>query len=676
MLTVTVIGQYARMTATRPYGAWPSPITAADVARAGIRLSFPFLVGTTSGEEVWWSEGRPAEGGRETIVRRTPDGTVSELLPAPWNVRTRVHEYGGLSYLPVPTGDGTALVFADYSDQRLHLLAPNATDPVPITPEPAEVAGVRYADLVLGPGGDAVWCVRESHQDGVISRHIVTVPLDGSQQVREVVSGSDFLAWPRPSADGSTLAWVAWNHPQMPWDGGEVRVGEIDADGTVTHWRSVLGGPGESVFQPEWAGPDELYAVSDRTGWWNLYRVPLSAGQAAQGAGEPTPLCPRDEEFAVPLWQLGCRSYAVLGDGRIAVLHGTDRTALGLLDPAAGTLTDLDLPYTAWGASVQAVGTTVVGVAASAVGPVSVVSIDVTTGAAEVVRVGQAELPDAAYLPQPRSEVLPGPGGRDVHVHIYPPTNPDVTAPEGELPPYVVFVHGGPTAQSNAILDLRKVFFTSRGIGVLDVNYGGSTGYGRQYRERLREQWGIVDLEDSVAAVQELVRRGDADGDRLAIQGGSAGGWTTLAALTRTDVFAAGTSYFGVAELITFAQQTHDFESRYLDGLVGPLPEAHDRYVELAPLSHVDDVSCPVLLLQGTEDRVVPPPQSEMFRDALARKGIPHAYLLFEGEQHGFRRAETQIACLHAELSFYGQVFGFDPPGVPRLELSRGEDGS
>jgi dipeptidyl aminopeptidase/acylaminoacyl peptidase len=363
----------------------------------------------------------------------------------------------------------------------------------------------------------------------------------------------------------------------------------------------------------------------------------------------------------------------VLADGRIAVIHGTGAYSLGLLDPSSGQLTDVDVPFTVWVPSLAVVGEQdIAAVAGSATEPLTVVRIDLATGEVQRLRPSLDRVPDPAYLPEPRSEALPGPDGRVVHAHVFPPRNPDVQPPSGELPPYVVFVHGGPTAQSFPILTLDIAYFTSRGIGVVSVDYGGSTGYGRAYRELLEGRWGIVDVEDCVAAAQALVEAGEADGARVAIRGGSAGGWTTLAALTTTDYFSAGVSYFGVAELLKFAEDTHDFESRYLDSLIGPLPEAHDLYVERAPLSHVDEVSCPVLLLQGSEDQVVPPSQSLMFRDALARKGIPHAYLEFEGEQHGFRKAASIIASHEAELSFYGQVFGFEPPGVPRLELSTG----
>jgi dipeptidyl aminopeptidase/acylaminoacyl peptidase len=643
---------------TIPYGAWPSPITAVDRARGTLALTFPGLVGG----EVWWAEGRPDEAGRTTVVRAGADGVPVDLLPVPWNARTRVHEYGGRSWLAVPAEGGYALVFAQFDDQRLYRLDPGAAEPVPITPAPEQPAGERYADFTLTPDAAEVWCVRETYDAaGAVSRALVAVPVAGGEP-RVLLRDGHFLAHPRISPDGRRLAWLTWDHPRMPWDGTELRVADIGADGGVGEPRTVLGGPAESVLQPEWAGPEELYAAGDASGWWNLYAVPA-------GGGAPRPLCPREEEFAAPLWQLGLTWYAVLADGRLAVRHGTDTYAVGLLDPATGVLTDLDLPYTAW-SGLTGDGHTLAAVVASPTSAMELVRIDPGTGAATVVRRAVERVPDRAYLPVPRSEVIRGKEGRDVHVHVYPPTHPTARAPEGDLPPYLVLVHGGPTSQSMAVLNTAVAYYTSRGIGVLDVNYGGSAGYGREYRERLRGQWGIVDVQDAVAAALALADAGEADRDRLAIEGGSAGGWTTLAALVGTDVFACGTSYFGVAELERFATDTHDFESRYLDGLVGPLPESRDVYVQRAPLSHVDELSCPVLLLQGADDKVVLPSQSEMFVAALAAKGIPHAYLLFEGEGHGFRKAESMIVAAEAELSFYGQVLGFDPPGVPKLSLA------
>lgn len=651
------------MTASEPipYGAWPSPISAADLATGTLSLYFPQVVG----DEVWWSEGRPEQAGRVAVMRARPGGgEPEELLPGPWNARTRVHEYGGRAWLATPDG---ALVFANFADQRLYRVEPGG-EPTPITPEPAVPAGERYADFTLSPDGSEIVCVRESHAaDGTLSRAFVAIPLSGDAvaEPRVVLRDGHFLACPRFSPDGRRLSWLTWEHPRMPWDGTELRVADISADGRPGTPRTLLGGETESVIQPEWADDGTLYAISDRTGWWNLYAVPAAGGR-------PRALHERDEEFGGPLWQLGATWYAVLPDGRLVVRHGTDAYRLALLDPKTGELTDLDLPYTVWSCIVSDGGALVAALVASPTQPDAVLAVDTATGTGTVLRSATADVPDPAYLPTPRSLALPGKNGREVHVHVYPPTHPTARAPQGELPPYVVHVHGGPTAQSPAEFNLQIAYFTSRGIGVLDVNYGGSTGYGRPYRELLNGQWGVVDVEDAVSAALALADAGEADRDRLAINGASAGGWTTLAALVRTDVFACGASYFGVAELERFAADTHDFESRYLDGLIGTLPQDRELYVERAPLSHVDDLSCPVLLLQGAEDKVVPPSQAEMFRDGLARKGIPHAYLLFEGEGHGFRRAETIIAATEAELSFYGQVLGFDPPGVPTLPLAKG----
>jgi dipeptidyl aminopeptidase/acylaminoacyl peptidase len=649
------------MSVVLPHGSWPSPISAADVARGGLRLGFLTVVrAADDAVDVWWTEGRPAEGGRQVVV----SAARGDLLPVPWNARTRVHEYGGMAWLAL---SASALVFAEWSDQRLYRLAVGG-EPTPLTPLSDVDAGWRYAELVHVVASDEVWCVREEHTpDGEVRRAIVAVPLDGAaaddaSRVRVVVSGSRFFAFPRLSPDGSRLAWIAWDHPNMPWDSTELRVGAL-VDGVVSQWRPVLGGPDESVLQPEWATSESLYVISDRSGWWNLYSVGVDGADLRA-------LHPADQEFAGPLWQLGYRFYAVLDDGRLVVRHGFGEQGLGILDPASGAVEPLRTPFSDWLPVLAAADQTVAGVAASPSLPMSVVRVDVRSGECVTLRRAAESIPDEMYLPQPRSVTLPGPRGRDVHAHVYPPRNPEAVAPQGELPPYIVFVHGGPTSDSPATFDLEYAFFTSRGVGIVDVDYGGSTGYGREYRERLRGQWGVVDVEDCVAAALALADRGEADRARLAIRGGSAGGWTTLAALTRTDAFAAGTSYFGVAELLKFAADTHDFESRYLDGLVGPLPEAHDLYVERAPLNHVDELSCPVLLLQGLEDKVVPPSHAEMFRDALAAKGIRHAYIAFPGEQHGFRRAENVIAALEAELSFYGQVFGFTPPDIPVLPLS------
>ena len=662
-----------------PYGTWPSPITAADVAGRKRLISYPRGIG----QDVWWQERLPAEGGRVTIVHLGAGSRRRSLLPGPWNARTRVHEYGGLSYLPVPAPGGrTAIMFANYADQRLYLLEPagpdgrDGGDPRPLTPEPEgspERPSLRYADFTLSPDRAEVWCVQERHYDSKVTRAIVGVPLDGSAAadpgaVRELVTGSDFYAFPTPSPDGKRLAWICWNHPRMPWDGTELRVAPIE-DGVPGRGRLVKGGMQESVLAPLWRDAASLYVVTDWPGWWNLYQVGL-VGQPPQA------LYPAEEEFAGPLWQLGERPYAMLGDGRLAVLHGRDGMRLGLLDPETGELADLDIGYEVFAPGLSADGTSILGIAGGPATPLSVIRVDAAAGTVEVL--GQEPgAADARYLPVPRQAVLEGQFGRTVHALVYPPANPDVTAPAGELPPYLVRVHGGPTSQAVPLLDIEKAYFTSRGIGIVDVNYGGSTGYGRRYRERLRRQWGVVDVEDAIAAARALADAGEADGARLAIRGGSAGGWTALAAVTTQagprSVFSAATSYYGVADLRELAAQTHDFESRYLDGLVGPLPGYEAIYVERSPLGHVTAATCPILLLQGLDDPVVPPAQSEAIAAELTAHGIRHAYLAFEGESHGFRRADTIIRCLEAELSFYAQIMGFSPPGIPVLPIVTGQ---
>ena len=694
-----------------PYGAWPSPITAGQVAGGRIRVAYPTVIGDVT----WWQEDNPEEGGRTTVVRRGPDGTITALLPAPWTARTRVHEYGGLSYLPVQSPVATAalaaagqssdpaeipVVFANLDDQRLYLagsdVAAGKAEPLPLTPDPkkaggaylpegaagpgkratgsatpVEARGLRYADFALSPDKREVWCVRERHHRGKVTRAIVAVPLDGSAAtdstaVRVLVAGYDFFAFPTPSPDGQWLAWICWNHPHMPWDGTELRVAPME-DGTPGKARLIKGSNRESVLAPVWRDNASLYVATDWTGWWNIYQIGLS--------GEPPQaLYPADEEFADPLWELGARPFALLGDGRLAVRHGRGGARLGLLDPETSELTDLNLPFSEFLTGVSADGTAIAAVAGAPLLANSVTRIDAATGDCAVLRAEIAELPDPHYLPVPRQVELEGPYGRVVHALVYPPANPDVTGPQGELPPYIVWVHGGPTGHVTARLSLEKAYFTSRGIGIIDVNYGGSTGYGRLYRNRLNREWGVVDVADAKEAARSLARQGLADEARLGIRGGSAGGWTALAAVTTgavTDpVFSAAVSYFGVSDLRGFTEHTHDFESRYLDGLIGPLPGFDTVYAERAPVGHVNANTCPVLLLQGLDDPVVPPQQSESIAADLTAHGIRHAYIAFEGESHGFRRADSMITSLEAELSFYGQIMGFTPGDVPELKLT------
>lgn len=668
--------------ATLPYGTWPSPISAADVASGTRSLEFPAVVtspGVPDQREVWWLEGRPLDGGRFALTRRTPDGESSDVLGPEWNVRSRIIEYGAHPWTRVGTSDPVtpagATVFCFWDDQRLYLLADGEPQPRPLTTEPSGDTMRMYGEPRPGPPG-TVLVIRETHAAGVVTRDLVLIPIDGSAAVDDaaVVVVNDqhhFYSHPRLSPDGQRVSYVAWDHPQMPWDGTVAAVVDL-GDRLPAGERVVAGLTTESVMQPEWADDDHLYVVSDRSGWWNLYRLALVDAAPDDTAPDEgaQPLAPRSEEFFSPLWLLGLTTYAVLSDGRLAVTHGRGQERLSILDPSDGSLTPSGFEHT-WDPYVAAHGTTITSVVRSDTIPWSVVAVDASGPelTLDVVRPSTDTLPEAAFLPRTEPHTFSGVGGREIHAFVYPPRNPDAVAPAGERPPFLVYVHGGPTSHSVPGLNVEKAFFTSRGIGVIDVNYGGSSGFGREYRNRLRTQWGVVDVEDSVAAAQALATAGLADGARLGIRGGSAGGWTTLAALVQPDAFAAGAAYFPVTDLLPFAEDTHDFESRYLDGLIGPLPETRDRYVDRSPLTHLDQLRTPLLLLQGDDDKVVPPSQPQAVADALTGSGIPHAYLVFAGEQHGFRKAESTIVALESELSFYGQVFGFRPPGVPTLAL-------
>ncbi|SKA82740.1 Dipeptidyl aminopeptidase/acylaminoacyl peptidase [Agreia bicolorata] len=651
-----------------PYGTWTSPISAESLASSG----HPVGGGAYAGDEVWWQELRPTEGGRLSIRRAGADGEPVDVLPAPWNARTRVHEYGGGAWTVAGLADGPpVLVFANFDDQRVYRLDVDTVDAVPSPLTPGGLA-VRFAELQQH--GAEIIAVRETHTGSELTRDIVAIPLDGSAasdagRIRSIVSGSHFLASPRISPDGTKIAWIAWEHPQMPWDGTELRVGALDEAGQVREWRTLAGSTTESVLQPEWRGDDALFVISDRTGWWNLYLAEFNSAFASSGT-EPVELRPLHAasfDFGGALWMLGTTWYTVLDADRLLTVRtfGTDQAAI--LDVQTGELTELPLEIDSVSFGARR-GDRILVTGGSAVLASGLRELDLQTRALTDIRLSVDDLPDRQYLPTAVARTF-GTDERPVHTFVYEPANPDFTAPDGERPPFVAFVHGGPTSRTVPALDPAIAYFTSRGIGVVDINYGGSTGYGREYRDRLRGQWGVVDVDDTVAAVRGLAEAGIADGDRLAIRGGSAGGWTVLASLTQSDVFACGASYFGVAELTLFAAETHDFESHYLDGLVGPLPEAAALYEQRAPLNNVDGLSCPVLLLQGLDDKVVPPSQAERFRDALEAKGLRYAYLAYEGESHGFRRASTIISATEAELSFYGQVMGFVPVDVPVLEM-------
>ncbi|MGX8909139.1 prolyl oligopeptidase family serine peptidase [Streptomyces netropsis] len=661
------------MVSTAPYGAWPSPI---DAALAASHDGKPEYVGTV-GDEVWWVEPRPAEKGRQTLVRRLPDGSEVSPLPAPWNVRSRFLEYGGQPWAAVPreTG-GPLLVFVDFADQRLHVCEPDGPAggaPRPLTPLSPVGDGLRWADPVLRPDLGEVWCVLEEFTGdaaGEVRRVLAAVPLDGSAAedrtaVRELTDDRHrFVTGPRLSPDGRRAAWIAWDHPRMPWEGTELKLADVTADGRLTGARTVMGGPAESVAQVEWDQDGSLLAATDRTGWWNLHRLDPETGESVN-------LCPREEEFAGPLWRVGHRWFQPLDHGLIAVIHGRGATALGILDTETGELVDAAGPWTEWGPTLAVAGTRVVGVAASPRTAYEVVELDTCTGRARAIGARHADPVDPAYYPEPLIRTFVGPDGRDIHAHIYPPHSPDHTAPADELPPFVVWAHGGPTSRAPLVLDLEIAYFTSRGIGVAEVNYGGSTGYGREYRDRLRERWGVVDVEDCAAVAEALADEGSADRARLAIRGGSAGGWTAAASLVSTGLYACGTISYPVLDLLTWASGgTHDFESHYLESLIGPLAEVPDRYRDRSPLHRADRVSGAFVLLQGLDDPICPAAQSARFVEAMAGRGVPYAYLTFEGEGHGFRRADTMIRALHAELSLYSQTFGIGAPGIPVLPLA------
>ncbi|GIU97957.1 MAG: peptidase [Actinomycetota bacterium] len=649
------------MSEVRPYGSWSSPISAAMTAAAGVGLGQVTVVG----EVAWWVERRPSEAGRQVLVRGGPHEAPRDVTPPGFDVRTRVHEYGGGDYCL----DGEVAICSRKEDQRLYRIAPGA-EPVPITPE---VDGRdRFADGRVWRGW---WIgVRERHEGSTaaeVANELVAVPLDGSAPPRTIASGRDFYAAPRPSPDGSRLAFLAWDLPAMPWGGCELLVAPLGPDASLGEPALVAGRSSvESIWQPTWSPAGDLLFASDRSGWWNLERV-------AEGrpGGERAVLHAAEAEFGYPMWALGERSFAVLDDGRVACCYDRDgRTHVAILDPGSGELLDLDLPHDAlgWGPSLDADGSAVVFVAGSATIPEQLVWLDLHARSIDVVRESLEVPVDPALCSTPEPIAFPTEGGRTAYGLYYPPTNPGFVAPSGERPPLVVRIHGGPTSAATRLFDLGVQYLTSRGFAVVDVNYGGSTGYGRAYRDRLRGAWGVVDVEDAVHAARFLVDRGLADPTRIVIRGGSAGGYTTLQALVSTDVFAAGTSLYGICDLEPLATgDTHKFESHYLESLVGPWPEAAERYRERSPIHHLDRLRTPLLVLHGAEDRVVPPSQAERIVEALRAAKVPHAYLLFDGEDHGFRRADTIARAREAELAFYAAVLGIDladPPSALRIE--------
>jgi dipeptidyl aminopeptidase/acylaminoacyl peptidase len=631
-------------TRVSPFGTWESPLSAGLISRGAVTLAETAI----AAEHIYWIENRPGEAGRSVIMRRSPAGRVEELLPAPFSARTRVHEYGGGAFWV----DGFTVYFVNFEDQRIYRLRAGEA-PQPLTPEGSQM---RYADGLIDRQRQRIICVREDHsQPGQPANSLVSVALDGSAGPGQIlVSGNDFYASAALAPDGHRLAWLTWNHPNMPWDGTELWVGELDERGDIIGQTLVAGGGTESIFQPAWSPAGELHFVSDATGWWNLYR---------QRDGWIGPLYEREAEFGVPQWLTGLTTYGFASRGRIVTLYlERGRWQLALLEPDSGAFTPMLLPYTELG-GIQVSDDIAVIRAGSPTERSALIAINLRTQQIDVMHeVGQTGV-GSRYYSLPEAIEFATRDGETAHAYYYPPQNPDYRAPEGELPPVLVNSHGGPTSRFGTTRNFGTQFWTSRGFGVLEVNYRGSTGHGRDYREQLKGHWGIIDVTDCIDGARYLARNHRADPDRVAIRGGSAGGYTTLCALAFHDFFRAGASYFGVSDLAALARETHKFESRYLDSLIGPYPQAEEVYRERSPVHFAAQLSCPIIFFQGAEDPVVPPNQAEVMVAALRERGLPVAYLPFSGEYHGFRQAENLRRALEAELYFYGRVFDFTPAG-------------
>ena len=625
-----------------PYGSWKSPITAELLASTYVGLDELRV----DGDDLYWNELRPADKGRNVIVQRKPDGTLTDFTPLGYSARTRVHEYGGGCYL---VQNGT-VYFSNYADQRLYGQDPGR-EPRPLTPS----VDMRYADGIIDHARNRIISVREDHTvktpQAVTS--IVSLDLEKGGEGEVLVSGNDFYSTPRLTHNGSKLAWLTWNHPNMPWDGTELWVAHVKPDGSLEKPEKVAGGLEESIFQPEWSPDGELYFSSDRTGWWNLYRWRNNQIES---------LYPMEAEFGLPQWGFGSHTFVFESPERIICAYTRNGLwHLASLDPRKKTFEPIDtsINQILWGNLAAKDGHVFV-IGGSATEPSSVAQIDLSSRETEILHRSREITVSKEYVSTPDTIRFPTENGQTAFAFFYPPKNPEYEAPQGEKPPLLVVSHGGPTSASPSTLRYEIQYWTSRGIAVVDVNYGGSTGYGRDYRKRLNDNWGIVDVQDCVNATRYLASRREADGERLGIRGGSAGGYTTLCALAFTNTFKAGASYFGVSDLELLAKDTHKFESRYLDKLVGPYPERRDIYRARSPIDHVDGINSALILFQGLEDKVVPPNQSEKIFQSVKAKGLPVAYIAYEWEQHGFRRAENIKRSCEAELYFYSKIFQFN----------------
>ena len=622
-----------------PCGSWKSPISSDLIVSSTVGLGAV----SYDGDDIYWLEIRPSEGGRYVIVRRSVDGTVTAITPQPFNVRTRVHEYGGGAFL---VSEGT-IYFTNFADQRVYVQKPEL-EPQPLTSE----GKLRYADFCLDRIRDRLICVCEDHnpENTEPENKIVSIDLN-SGNVTTLIQGNDFYSSPRLSSDGSQLAWLSWDHPNMPWDSTQLWLAKINQDGSISETKCIAGGENESICQPEFAPDGKLYFSSDRAGWWNLYRCHYD--------GNIEPLFPLNAEFGYPHWVFGESVYGFAAEDRLICTYTQNGGwYLASLDTGKKTLANIDIPFTSI-SHLQVNHNQVLFIGGSPTQPTAIVKLDLDQNTTAILKRSSNLDIDSGYLSVPEAIAFPTANGKTAYAWYYPPQNQDYTPPLNELPPLLVKSHGGPTAATSASFNLRIQYWTSRGFAFCDVNYGGSTGYGREYRQRLNGNWGIVDVDDCVNAAQYLVTQGKVDPDKLAISGGSAGGYTTLAALTFQDTFKAGASYYGVSDLEALARDTHKFESRYLDRLIGQYPQEKEIYQQRSPINFPDKLSCPVIFFQGLEDKIVPPNQAEMMVEALTNKKISVAYVPFEGEQHGFRRAENIKRALDGEFYFYSRIFDY-----------------
>ena len=636
------------MTTIAPYGSWKSPIAAEMLIGGGRRRLSEIRC---DGNDVYWLDGRPKEGGRQVIMRLSPDGEMKDLTPTEFNSRNAVHEYGGGSYAV----RDRAVYFTNWSDQRIYVQR-DGGEPTPLTSEPSVPRGARFADLTITANGKYLLCVRETHTDDGNEAVNEIVAVDtGTGAEKVIATGRDFYCAPRESNRHDGIAWTEWDHPNMPWDGNSLMSGSFDAnDAAVSTTAELVGGTGESIVQPSWGSNGLLHFATDRSGWWNVY---------VWRDGEMVNLLEEESDHGRPDWQFGFSSYAHLADGKIALgKGGVTSGSIVLIDPGSNSTQTIKIPFSEVSyVTASPDGGSILFIGASPTREPAVVRLELATEMCETVYSPSEVNVEPGYLSSPQHIVFPTTENGAAHTYYYAPTNQDFAAPDGELPPLVTVCHGGPTSASGTGLDLSTHYWTSRGFAVVDVNYRGSSGYGKVYRDALKGKWGIYDTDDCIAAAQHLIDQGLVDKDRVIIRGGSAGGYTTINALTFHDFFAAGAALYGIADLMVFIGDTHKYESRYLESLVGPYPAEAQRYHDRSAINFMDQLATPMIILQGLEDEIVPPSQAEIMVDALESKGLPYAYIGFPGEQHGFRQAANIIRAQEAELYFYGKVLGFEP---------------